>query len=201
MFTEDTEEADEELSDDLMSAVTQSNQAIADISGRLENLETLLRLVCHVSFSFTINYFLVSWIVYVCIHVNSPRIDTQICMYMYLREVNFNNNALYICMNPENHRKWSCPPTRILLMKGQSSMIRVQCRTWGRDSNEVLPCDSPNLDLHHHNEVTRLLYRFFPEKFAYRHYDVNFWHPNIIYVSPRLVINELTLWSTKLWVY
>ncbi|XP_035709414.1 transient receptor potential cation channel subfamily A member 1 isoform X2 [Folsomia candida] len=44
---EDTEEADEELSDDLMSAVTQSNQAIADISGRLENLETLLRLVCH----------------------------------------------------------------------------------------------------------------------------------------------------------
>jgi hypothetical protein len=47
MFTGDTDSEDE-LADDLQMVVTQSRQALVDVSARLENLETLMRLLCHV---------------------------------------------------------------------------------------------------------------------------------------------------------
>lgn len=50
VFSADDDGDVESVSNDMMLALHQSNETLVNVAAHLENLETLMRLLCHVSF-------------------------------------------------------------------------------------------------------------------------------------------------------
>lgn len=83
-FSADDDADDGSVSSEMMLALHQSNETLANVAAHLENLETLMRLLCHVSFIHHKDFHLF----FICMHVwiyISWVIDTRnvvFCIYL-----------------------------------------------------------------------------------------------------------------------